>query len=81
MTMSKYNIHEATANLSRLVDRVVEGETLIICRRNVPVAELRPIAAPRTKARRVGLAKGFQVSARFFDPLPKEIEDAFEGRR
>jgi prevent-host-death family protein len=81
MTMSKYNIHEAKANLSRLVDRVGEGETVLICRRNVPVAELRPVAGRRTKPRRVGLARGLKVPRRFFDPLPKEIEDAFEGRR
>ena len=81
MTMSKYNIHEAQANLSRLVDRVIEGETVLIGRRNVPVAELRPIAARRTKARRVGLTKGFQVPARFFEALPRETEDDFEGRR
>lgn len=36
------NIAEAKAKLSELLERVEQGETVLLCRRNVPVAELRP---------------------------------------
>ena len=37
--MKNVNLHEAKARLSALVDQVAGGEVLLICRRNVPVAE------------------------------------------
>lgn len=76
----KVNLYEAKAHLSGLVDRVAEGETVVICRRNVPVAELRPVAKPRRKRRPIGLARPFAVPPSFFEPLPDDLLDAFEGR-
>ncbi len=37
------NIHEAKTHLSRLLERVEQGETVVIARAGKPVAELRPI--------------------------------------
>jgi prevent-host-death family protein len=78
--MKKVNIYEAKAHLSALVDRVAEGETVLICRRNVPAAELRPVRKPRRTRRPVGLVPGFTVPESFFEPLPDDIVDAFDGR-
>jgi antitoxin (DNA-binding transcriptional repressor) of toxin-antitoxin stability system len=78
--MKKVNVYEAKTGFCALVDRVAEGETIVICRRNVPVAELRPLPQPRRARRPIGLAKGFKVPASFFKPLPGEILDGFEGR-
>jgi prevent-host-death family protein len=78
--MKKVNIYEAKVHLSALVDRVAEGETVLICRRNVPAAELRPIAKPRRTRRPIGLVPGFTVPPSFFEPLPEELVAAFEGR-
>jgi prevent-host-death family protein len=78
--MKKVNLYEAKVNLSALVDRVAEGETVVICRRNVPAAELRPVRTPRRKRRPVGLARGVRVPKAFFEPLPPDLLDAFEGR-
>jgi len=36
------NVHEAKSQLSRLLERVEEGETVIIARHGQPVAELVP---------------------------------------
>ena len=80
MDMKKVNIHEAKAGLSSLLDLVEKGETIVICKRNVPAAELRPIARPRRRRRPFGLAKGFRVGPGFFEPLPPELLAAFEGR-
>jgi len=80
MVMKKVNIYEAKVHLSALVDRVAEGETVLICRRNVPAAELRPVPKPRRTRRPVGLVRGFTVPASFFESLPPDLIDAFEGR-
>lgn len=41
--MTKVNIQEAKTQLSRYIDRVEEGEVVVVCRHNKPVAELRAI--------------------------------------
>ena len=43
-TMIRINIAEAKSRLSNYLERVERGETIILCRRNVPIAELRPVA-------------------------------------
>jgi prevent-host-death family protein len=78
--MKKVNLYEAKTHLSDLVDRVAEGETVLICRRNVPAAELRPVPKPRRTRRPIGLVPGFGVPSSFFEPLPDELVAAFEGR-
>ena len=78
--MKKVNLYEARVHLSALVDRVAEGETVLICRRNVPAAELRPVPKPRRTRRPVGLLAGFTIPPSFFQPLPDDLFDAFEGR-
>jgi antitoxin (DNA-binding transcriptional repressor) of toxin-antitoxin stability system len=80
MVMKKVNVHEAKARLSELIERVEAGETVIICRRNVPAAELRALPAPRRRRRPVGLASGLAVPAAFFEPLPPEMLSGFAGR-
>jgi prevent-host-death family protein len=40
--MAAFNVHEAKTHFSRLLDRVLEGETVLIMRNGVPVAELIP---------------------------------------
>jgi len=80
MVMKKVNLYEAKVHLSALVDRVAEGETVLICKRNVPAAELRPVPKPRRTRRPVGLLPGFAVPAEFFEPLPDDLLEAFEGR-
>ena len=78
--MIKLNIHEAKTHLTRYLANLSKGETIILCKRNVPIAEIRPIADERRTRRPVGLAKGkFKVTDDFFKPLPKEIVDLFSG--
>jgi antitoxin (DNA-binding transcriptional repressor) of toxin-antitoxin stability system len=80
MTMLKVNIHEAKANLSKYVAAAGRGETVVICHRNIPVAELRALPRPGNTPRPIGLYRGkFKVPRSFFDPLPAEIEAAFRG--
>jgi prevent-host-death family protein len=70
--VTKLNVHEAKTHLSRYLDKVEAGETLIICRYNVPIAVVRPFK-PKAKPPRVfGLDDGFGVSPKFFEPLPDD---------
>jgi antitoxin (DNA-binding transcriptional repressor) of toxin-antitoxin stability system len=81
MTMRKVNVHEAKTHLSRWLVEVENGETIILCRRNQPVAEIRPLALRRSTKRPLGLASGtFAVPPSFFEPLPDELLDSFEPR-
>ena len=79
--MIHLNIHEAKTHLSRYLARLKEGEVIVLCRRNVPIAEIRPL--PKRGAKRpIGLAKGeFKIPADFFEPLPEDFVEAFEGKR
>jgi len=78
--MLKVNIHEAKANLSRYLEAARAGEKVLICNRNVPVAELRALPEPNREPRPVGLGRGtIEVPASFFDPLPDEVIKGFEG--
>ena len=48
------NVHEAKSQLSRLLELVEEGETVVIARRGEPVAEL--VAARRKEGFPFGIA-------------------------
>ena len=79
MTMIMVNIFEAKAKLSDLLDRAAGGERILICKRNQPVAELRPIAAPRQAPRPIGQARDLlTVPGTFFDPLDETDIEAFD---
>ena len=81
MTMIRINIHEAKTHLSRYLERVAAGETVVVCKRNRPVAEIRPIPARRATPRPIGLAHGrLTVPRSFFEPLPEPELAAWEGQ-
>ena len=78
--MIKLNIHEAKTHLSRYLEQLAKGETIILCKRNIPIAEIRPIHPQKEHKRPLGLAKGdFEVGREFFEPLPEEMLVAFSG--
>jgi antitoxin (DNA-binding transcriptional repressor) of toxin-antitoxin stability system len=78
--MIRLNIHEAKTHLSRHLAELPEGEVIVICRRNVPIAEIRLLPQARTSPRPIGLARGqIKVPPEFFEPLPDDMLTAFEG--
>jgi prevent-host-death family protein len=79
--MLSINIHEAKAKLSEYLAAVEAGETVQICRRNVPVAEIVPLRQVRKEPRPIGLAcdSDHEIPASFFEPLPDELLAAFNG--
>jgi antitoxin (DNA-binding transcriptional repressor) of toxin-antitoxin stability system len=75
------NIHEAKSHLSHYLNNLGADDRIILCKRNRPFAEVRLLPDRRRKKRRLGVAKGqFTVPESFFDPLPPDILDAFEGK-
>ncbi len=71
---------EAKAGLSRIVNAALEGEKVILCRHNEEIAEIRPLPRPPTRKRPVGIDRGLKIPESFFEPLPEELLDAFEGK-
>jgi len=78
MTMKVVNINEVKAKLSEYLDAVARGETVVICNRNQPVAELKAIPVPRTDPRPIGGETGIEIHPSFYDPLPDEELDTFD---
>jgi antitoxin (DNA-binding transcriptional repressor) of toxin-antitoxin stability system len=74
------SLEEIKQHPSEYLDRVIEGETVVVYRQDKPIAEIRPV--PQSRALRpIGLAAGeFVVPDDFDEPLPDEILDEFEGR-
>lgn len=79
--MTTINLHEVKSRLSHYARLVKAGETIILCDRNKPFAEIRPLADPAKPApkRQLGLMKGwFPVPDDFNAPDP-ELEDMMEN--
>jgi prevent-host-death family protein len=77
--MTRVNVQEAKTHLSQYLDRVEAGETIVLCRHNRPIAEVRPIRAARPP-RKFGIDQGkVEVPPEFFEPLPDDILRYFTG--
>ena len=68
---TQFNVHEAKTHLSRLLERVMKGEHIVIAKAGKPVAVLSPISD--IPARRTpGIDAGKVVISPDFDaPLPE----------
>jgi prevent-host-death family protein len=72
------NVHEAKTHLSRLLERALAGEDIIIMRSGRKLVRLTPVETAPVP-RKLGTAKGDFVLPEDFDaPLPDEILDEFE---
>jgi prevent-host-death family protein len=74
-----YNVADAKARLSALIERAAAGEEIVIAKSGRPRARLVPLED--TRARRVpGRGKGqWRVRKDFDAPLPDEVIRGFEG--
>ena len=76
------NIHEAKTQLSRLLELVEQGETVIIARHGQPVAELVP--ARRASGFPFGIAREqplISAGDQWWQPMTdEEAENWIEGR-
>ena len=77
--MLTVNIHEAKTQLSKLVDRAVNGEPFVIAKAGKPLVKVVALAAPTTP-RRLGFLAGEIVVPEDFDRMGEaEIEALFGG--
>jgi antitoxin (DNA-binding transcriptional repressor) of toxin-antitoxin stability system len=73
-------MHQAKTDLSDLVARAEAGEEIIIARHNKPAVKLVPVGVV-PKPRVPGALKGrFTLPDSFFDPLPEDELQAWEGK-
>lgn len=72
------NIHEAKTHFSKLIERVQQGEEVIIAKAGTPVARLVPVK--KSKGRRLpGSARGrITIRSNFDEPLPEAVARAFK---
>jgi prevent-host-death family protein len=72
--MTRVNVAEAKARLSELIAAALNGEEVVIARRNVPVVKLTVVTSARRRCH-VGALRGLVWIADDFDaPLPELAE-------
>ena len=74
------NIHQAKTQLSKLIERVLLGEEIIIAKAGKPVAKLVPYEQ-NSQPRQGGQWHGKVKMDVDFDQLPDELAAAFRGER
>ena len=74
-----YNIHDAKTHFSRLLQRVLAGEEVVIAKAGKPVARIVPVRST-TERRPDQYLDRIWIADDFDAPLPDELLDAFEGR-
>ena len=79
--MTIVNIHEAKTQLSRLIERALAGESLVIAKAGKPLVRLVRLEAPEaSQVRRLGFMRGQMRVPEDFDRMASaEIEAIFGG--
>ena len=76
--MGVFNVHDAKTHLSRLLERVAQGEEVIIAKSGRPVAKLVRVAVePRSPGRLKGRIR---LGSDFDEPLPDGVLAPFLAR-
>lgn len=76
-----YNVHEAKANLSKLLELIQNGKRVYICKRNIRLAELKPVHPPAKKRKRKlgGYEGKIIVHESFLTPMSEEELREWDG--
>jgi len=78
--MLRLNIHEVKVQLSKYIEMVEAGETIVVCKRNVPVAEIRSVGHKKKRIPVLGSAAGkIKIEKSFSESLPPEDLRLWEG--
>ncbi|MDR1490787.1 MAG: type II toxin-antitoxin system prevent-host-death family antitoxin [Desulfovibrio sp.] len=78
--MQQVNIHEAKTNLSRLIEKAVNGEPFIIAKSGKPMVTVSACTPPPDPAKRIGFFSGMIEVPEDFDAMGREeIQTMFEG--
>jgi prevent-host-death family protein len=79
--MTEFGMHEAKTHLSRLVERALAGEEIVITRRGKPAVRLAPVERKLKMSEMWGIWKGVEVPDDAFGELDLEIQKLFEDSR
>ena len=77
--MTTVSVHEAKTHLSRLIEKVLAGEEVIVERNHKPVIKLVPAQPPKKKPLLGALKGKISLDERFFEPLPDDELALWEG--
>ena len=78
--MVTISFNDLPPRVRRQLERLKNGETALIMQGDEQVAEVKLTVSPETLLRPIGLCEGqFVVPDSFFDPLPADLQRAFEG--
>ena len=77
--MIKLNLHEAKTQFSKYIEMVEAGEIVVVCKRNIPVAEIRPIETRKKKVPELGWAEGKGAVPSDFKEMFREALLQWEG--
>lgn len=72
--MATFNVADAKARFSELIQKAMVGEEVVIARDNKPLVKLVPLSSPG-QPRVPGSAKGQIVVAPDFDATPEDFKD------
>lgn len=70
--MTTVSVHEAKTHLSRLIEKVLAGEEVVISRNKEPVVRLVREGPPKKKPLLGALKGKIKLDGSFFDPLPDD---------
>lgn len=80
--MATVSVHEAKTHLSRLIERVLAGEEIVVARNKEPVIKLVPAAPPKKKPL-LGAMKDVMgdIPEDAFAPMTEEeLADWYDGK-
>ena len=70
--MIKLNLHEVKVRFSKCIEMVEAGETIVVCKRNIPVAEIRQVATNQKRTPVLGSAAGkSKISKSLSESMPE----------
>jgi antitoxin (DNA-binding transcriptional repressor) of toxin-antitoxin stability system len=76
--MTQIDIQQMEANPGAYLEQVAKGETIVICKDQRPIAEIRPVEEHRRGPRPLGLAAGeIEILPEFYEPLPDDVIESF----
>jgi len=78
--MKTFTVHAAKTQFSKLLAMAQAGEEIVIAKGSTPVVKLVALKGGLAPARAFGAMKGkAAVTAAFFEPLPADELDGWEG--
>jgi prevent-host-death family protein len=72
--VKQVTIHEAKTHLSRLIQQALDGEEIVIAKRNKPVVKLHPIKSATPQRRMGWMKEKIWMAPDFKEPLEEFAE-------